>query len=56
MSLLRSEQEPMTKAIRKGIISEQSMEQYRKLIGKKYTLHWSQQLHTRCQLRVRKDK
>lgn len=39
MFLLKPEQEPMTKVIRKRIISEKSMEQYCKLIGKKYTKH-----------------
>ncbi|KAK4737187.1 hypothetical protein R3W88_000884 [Solanum pinnatisectum] len=39
LSLLKPEQEPITKAIRKGFISEDSLEQYCKLIGTKYTEH-----------------
>ncbi|KAK4707032.1 hypothetical protein R3W88_033419 [Solanum pinnatisectum] len=39
LTLLRPEQEPITKAIRKGFISEDSLDQYCKLIGKKYTEH-----------------
>lgn len=39
LSLFKPEQELLTKAIRKEIISKQSMEQYCKIIEKKYTLH-----------------
>ena len=39
ISLLKPEEEPMTKAIRKGIISENSMEQYCRIIGRNYTDH-----------------
>jgi len=39
ISLLKPEQEPMTKAIRKGIISADSMEQYCRYIGRNYTDH-----------------